>query len=70
MTDAIKETKAQRAERLKAALNPWSAYAEIERFAREGWGFAHRLVTDLESRLPTRRRRLNSTTTQELFDFR
>ena len=31
------ETKAQRAERLKAALNPWAAYAEIERFAREGF---------------------------------
>ncbi len=37
MTETIKETKAQRAERLKGALNPWSAYAEIERFAREGW---------------------------------
>jgi len=95
MIETSKETKAQRAERLKAALNPWSAYAEIERFAREGWdsippewlnthfrwwgiytqgdgvgavggtggefckialtetkGFAHRLVADLESRLP------------------
>ena len=31
-----KETKAQRAERLKRELNPWEAYAEIERFAREG----------------------------------
>ena len=37
MTKTIKETKAQRAERLKRQLNPWSAYAEIERFAREGW---------------------------------
>ena len=37
MTEAVKETKAQRAERLKGQLNPWSAYAEIERFAREGW---------------------------------
>jgi sulfite reductase (ferredoxin) len=37
MTEAMKETKVQRAERLKQALNPWSAYAEIERFAREGW---------------------------------
>jgi sulfite reductase (ferredoxin) len=36
MTD-VKETKAQRAERLKRELNPWEAYAEIERFAREGW---------------------------------
>jgi sulfite reductase (ferredoxin) len=34
--DAIKETKAQRAERLKRELNPWEAYAEIRRFAREG----------------------------------
>ena len=32
-----KETKAQRAERLKGALNPWAAYAEIERFARDGF---------------------------------
>jgi len=32
-----KETKAQRAERLKGALNPWAAYSEIERFAREGF---------------------------------
>jgi sulfite reductase (ferredoxin) len=31
------ETKAQRAERLKRTLNPWAAYAEIERFAREGF---------------------------------
>jgi sulfite reductase (ferredoxin) len=36
MADAVKETKAQRAERLKRELNPWEAYAEIERFAREG----------------------------------
>jgi sulfite reductase (ferredoxin) len=34
---APKETKAQRAERLKGALNPWTAFAEIERFAREGY---------------------------------
>jgi sulfite reductase (ferredoxin) len=31
------ETKAQRAERLKRTLNPWAAFAEIERFAREGF---------------------------------
>ena len=37
MSETVKETKAQRAERLKGQLNPWSAYAEIERFAREGW---------------------------------
>lgn len=36
MSDAIKETKAQRAERLKRELNPWEAYEEIRRFAREG----------------------------------
>jgi sulfite reductase (ferredoxin) len=36
MSEATKETKAQRAERLKQALNPWEAYAEIQRFAREG----------------------------------
>ncbi len=36
MTEAVKETKAQRAERLKRELNPWEAYAEIQRFAREG----------------------------------
>src|SRR5439155_1853330 len=35
-TEATKETKAQRAERLKQELNPWEAYAEIKRFAREG----------------------------------
>ncbi|MBM4441844.1 MAG: nitrite/sulfite reductase [Candidatus Rokubacteria bacterium] len=33
---AIKETKAQRAERLKRALNPWEAYEAIVRFARDG----------------------------------
>jgi sulfite reductase (ferredoxin) len=32
----ITETKAQRAERLKRELNPWEAYDEIVRFAREG----------------------------------
>ncbi|HEU4371641.1 MAG TPA: precorrin-3B synthase [Methylomirabilota bacterium] len=36
MSEMTKETKAQRAERLKRALNPWEAYAEIQRFAREG----------------------------------
>ena len=33
----MKETKAQRVERLKRELNPWEAYADIVRFAREGW---------------------------------
>ncbi len=37
MAETAKETKAQRAERLKAAINPWAAQAEIERFGREGW---------------------------------
>ncbi|MGH9396501.1 MAG: nitrite/sulfite reductase [Terriglobia bacterium] len=32
-----KETKAQRAERLKAAKNPWESFAEIEEFARQGF---------------------------------
>jgi sulfite reductase (ferredoxin) len=36
VSETVKETKAQRAERLKRALNPWEAYAEIQRFAREG----------------------------------
>jgi sulfite reductase (ferredoxin) len=38
MHGIIKETKAQRLERLKGELNPWEAYAEIVRFAREGHG--------------------------------
>ncbi len=33
----IKETKAQRAERLKRAFNPWEGMEEIRRFAREGF---------------------------------
>ena len=37
MSEAVKETKAQRVERLKRELNPWEAHAEIQRFAREGW---------------------------------
>jgi sulfite reductase (ferredoxin) len=37
MSEAVKETKAQRVERLKREQNPWEALAEIERFAREGW---------------------------------
>ncbi len=38
MTNAVKETKAQRVERLKRALNPWEGLEEIRRFAREGFG--------------------------------
>ena len=33
---AVKETKAQRAERLKLAKNPWEAFDEVRQFAREG----------------------------------
>ncbi|PYM39500.1 MAG: precorrin-3B synthase [Candidatus Rokuibacteriota bacterium] len=36
MSDPVKETKAQRVERLKRELNPWEAFGEIRRFAREG----------------------------------
>ena len=38
MTITAKETKAQRAERLKRAKNPWEGLDEIRRFAREGFG--------------------------------
>lgn len=38
MSEPATETKAQRVERLKRELNPWAAYAEIERFARDGVG--------------------------------
>jgi sulfite reductase (ferredoxin) len=34
---AVKETKAQRVERLKRAKNPWDGLDEIRRFAREGF---------------------------------
>ena len=34
---SAKETKAQRAERLKRAKNPWEGLEEIRRFAREGF---------------------------------
>jgi sulfite reductase (ferredoxin) len=37
VSEAVQETKAQRVERLKRELNPWTAYADIVRFAREGW---------------------------------
>jgi sulfite reductase (ferredoxin) len=38
MTDAVqeKETKAQKAERLKREKNPWNAFDEVRAFAREG----------------------------------
>ena len=36
-TTIAKETKAQRAERLKRAKNPWEGLEEIRRFAREGF---------------------------------
>jgi sulfite reductase (ferredoxin) len=34
----VKETKAQKAERLKLAKNPWEAFEEVRRFAAEGRG--------------------------------
>jgi sulfite reductase (ferredoxin) len=37
MTIATKETKAQKVERLKRAMNPWEGLQEIRRFAREGF---------------------------------
>src|SRR5208282_4079943 len=37
MADPGKETKAQKSERLKRAMNPWEGLAEIRRFAREGF---------------------------------
>src|SRR3981081_242411 len=37
MTTVVKETKAQRVERLKRAMNPWEGLEEIKRFAREGF---------------------------------
>ena len=33
---SVKETKAQRAERLKREKNPWQAFDEVRQFAREG----------------------------------
>jgi sulfite reductase (ferredoxin) len=33
---AVKETKAQKTERLKAAKNPWEAWEEVRQFAKEG----------------------------------
>ena len=37
MADTIKETKAQKVERLKRSMNPWDGLAEIRRFARGGF---------------------------------
>jgi sulfite reductase (ferredoxin) len=37
MTTTTKETKAQRAERLKRSKNPWEGIDEIRRFARDGF---------------------------------
>ncbi len=37
MTNAAKETKAQKVERLKRSKNPWEGLEEIRRFAREGF---------------------------------
>ena len=38
MANPVKETKAQRVERLKREKNPWQALDEIRRFARQGFG--------------------------------
>ncbi len=38
MANTITETKAQKAERLKREMNPWTGLEEIRRFAREGFG--------------------------------
>ena len=38
ITKTVKETTAQRVERLKRARNPWDGLDEIRRFAREGFG--------------------------------
>ena len=37
MANPVKETKAQKSEPLKRAMNPWEGLAEIRRFAREGF---------------------------------
>jgi sulfite reductase (ferredoxin) len=37
MTNPVKETKAQRVERLKREANPWEGLEDIRRFAREGF---------------------------------
>src|SRR5258708_1286747 len=33
---AVKETKAQKSERLKLAMNPWEAWEKVRQFAKEG----------------------------------
>ena len=37
MTEAVKESKAQRVERLKREKNPWESLEEIRGFARAGF---------------------------------
>ena len=37
-TPPVKETKAQKSERLKLAKNPWDAWDEVRQFAKEGRG--------------------------------
>ncbi|MFZ0816666.1 MAG: nitrite reductase [Candidatus Sulfotelmatobacter sp.] len=37
VASTVKETKAQKVERLKREMNPWDGLAEIRRFAREGF---------------------------------
>lgn len=38
VANPVKETKAQRAERLKRAVNPWASLEELRGFARRGFG--------------------------------
>ena len=38
VANPVKETKAQRAERLKRAVNPWASLDELRGFARRGFG--------------------------------
>ncbi|MGH9528294.1 MAG: nitrite/sulfite reductase [Terriglobales bacterium] len=38
MANTVTESKAQKAERLKREMNPWTGLDEIRRFAREGFG--------------------------------
>src|SRR5258706_5577271 len=37
MANPVKETKAQKTERLKRAMNPWDVLSDIRCFAREGF---------------------------------
>ena len=54
---AIKETKAQKTERLKLAKNPWEAFDEIRQFARDESRDRARLGADPRGRQGDDRRR-------------